>query len=69
MPLATTESHVGSIDLDEEHVLGGVAILDVTEIIRNVFWSLHKLVQVGVPAPLHDFGQGFEVSLISESTE
>lgn len=41
VPLASTESHGGTIDFNEKHVLARVAILDMAKIVSNVFWSIH----------------------------
>jgi hypothetical protein len=43
VPLASTESHGGSIDFNEKHVLAGVAILDMAKIVSYFFWSIHHV--------------------------
>jgi hypothetical protein len=43
VPIASTEPYSGSVDLREEHVFAGIAVLKVTKTVGDVFRSLHKL--------------------------
>ena len=63
MPFATAESHQFPFHLDEEHVAGRVAVLEMTKAIGYVLRSLDEVIQIGVSATLYYIGENLEVGL------